>query len=146
MNSGLQRREQVLLLGAAGAILVVVALLPLVQLFAGLSTAGAGAFSVLGTGRSWTLLSHSIALSAAVTLCALAIGTPLGVLIARMDLLGRRALWLLHAFPMFLPPFVLVLGLATAGAAVTTYTSESAFVAELQPGFNFDVFIVAKPD
>jgi iron(III) transport system permease protein len=110
LRIGLQRWEQTLLLGAAGAILGVVALLPLVQLFAQLFTSGTSAFSVLGTGRPWALLSYSIGLSAAVTLCALAIGTPLGVLIARMDLPGRRILWLLHAFPMFLPPFVLVLG------------------------------------
>jgi iron(III) transport system permease protein len=110
VTSGIRRREQALLLGVTGAILLVVALLPLIQLFAELPSAGAGAFSVLGTGRPWVLLLHSIALSAAVTLCALAIGTPLGVLIARMELPGRRALWLIHAFSMFLPPFVLVLG------------------------------------
>ena len=110
MSSRLQRWEQALLLGAAGAILGVAALLPLVQLFAQLSTSGAAAFSVLGTSRPWTLLFRSVGLSTAVTLCALAIGTPLGVLVARMDLPGRRALWLLHAFPMFLPPFVVVLG------------------------------------
>jgi len=110
LSSRLQRWEQPLLLGTAGAVLVVVALLPLVQLFAQLSTSGAGVFSVLASGRPWVLLLHSIGLSVAVTMCALGIGTPLGVLIARMDLPGRRALWLLHAFPMFLPPFVLVLG------------------------------------
>src|SRR5512140_1057913 len=107
---GIQRYEQALLLGAVGVLLGVVALLPLLRLFAELPTAGADAFSVLATGRPWTLLFHSIGLSAAVTSCALAIGTPLGVLIARMDMPGRRALWLIHAFPMFLPPFVLVLG------------------------------------
>jgi iron(III) transport system permease protein len=110
LSGSFQRWEQTLLLGTVGAVLGVVALLPLIQLFAQLSTSGASAFSVLGTGRPWVLLSHSVGLSAAVTLCALAIGTPLGVLIARMDLPGRRVLWLLHAFPMFLPPFVLVLG------------------------------------
>ncbi len=110
LRGGIRRYEQTLLLGTAGAILGVIALLPLIRLFAELPTAGADAFAVLGTGRPWTLLAHSLGLSAAVTLCALAIGTPLGVLIARMDLPGRRALWLIHAFPMFLPPFVLVLG------------------------------------
>lgn len=110
LRSGFQRWEQALLLGAAGAILGIVALLPMVRLVAEIPTAGASAFSVLGTGRPWVLLFRSIGLSTAVTVCALAIGTPLSVLIARMDVPGRRVLWLVHTFPMFLPPFVLVLG------------------------------------
>lgn len=110
LRAAIQRREQAFLLGTAGALLVIVAFLPLVRLLAEVPIAGASAFAVLGTRRPWTLLLHSIGLSAAVTAGALAIGTPLGVLIARMDIPGRRALWLVHAFPMFLPPFVLVLG------------------------------------
>ena len=41
---------------------------------------------------------------------ALAVGLPLGVLVGRTDAWGRWPAALLHAFPMFLPPFVLGLG------------------------------------
>src|SRR5262249_26883786 len=64
----------------------------------------------LSTLRPWLLLIRSLVLAAAATGCAVAIGVPLGLLIARTDLPARRALWMLHAFPMFLPPFLLALG------------------------------------
>jgi iron(III) transport system permease protein len=110
LRAALQRHEQAFLLGAAGAILIIVALLPLLRLVAEIPAAGPSAFHVFGTLRPWTLLFRSIGLSTAVTVCALAIGTPLGLLIARMDVAGRYVVWLAHAFPMLLPPFVLALG------------------------------------
>lgn len=109
-RGSLRRHEQSVLLAAAGVILVTAAALPLAQLLAEIPVAGTKTFAVLGTLRPWALLLRSIALSVSVTACALAIGMPLGVLIARTDLVGRQALWLVHAFPMFLPPFVLALG------------------------------------
>lgn len=110
MRIAIQRWEQSLLLGAAGALLGVFAVLPLLRILAEIPAAGAGAFAVLATSRPWILLLHSLGLAVAVTGCALAIGTPLAMLIARTNLPGRGMLWLMHAFPMFLPPFVVVLG------------------------------------
>ena len=110
LKGAIQRREQVLLIGAAGTVLVLVAFLPLARLLGEIPAAGTAAFAVFATLRPWTLLLRSIGLSSAVTACALAIGTPLGLLISRTDLPARRALWVVHAFPMFLPPFLLGLG------------------------------------
>src|SRR5262249_36334826 len=105
--AALRRREQTLVLGAAGAVLATASLLPLSWLGAEAPAAAGAALAVLATPRPWLLLARSLGLSAAVTVCALVIGTPLAVLVARTDLPGRRALWLLHAFPISLPPFLL---------------------------------------
>lgn len=60
--------------------------------------------------RSWILAARSAGLSLAVTAVALTLGVPLGVLVGRTDAAGRRTAALLHALPVFLPPFVLALG------------------------------------
>jgi iron(III) transport system permease protein len=99
-----------LVLAAAGAIVLLASALPLARLLTEIHGAGAAALGVLGGFRPWLLLIRSLALAAAVTACAVASGVPLGLLIARTDLPGRRAMWMLQAFPMFLPPFLLALG------------------------------------
>jgi len=105
-----RRREQGLVLAAAGAVLVVAALLPLLCLVAELPATARTALEVFGTPRPWELLLRSTGLAAFVTGGTLAAGIPLGLLIARTDLPLRRLLWGLHLFPLFLPPFVLALG------------------------------------
>src|SRR5262249_59306691 len=98
-----------LVLVAAGAIVLLTSALPLARLLTEIPGAGAASLGVLAGFRAWLLLIRSLMLAAAVTACAIAIGVPLGLLIARTDLPGRRALWMVHAFPMFLPPFLLAL-------------------------------------
>ena len=119
------------MLALAGTVLIIAALLPILSLLAELPAAGAAALRVLGSGRPWTLFLRSTGLSAAVTAGALGVGVPLGILIARTDLPGRRVLWLLHLFPMFLPPFVLALGwfhlLGRSGALGTEATARALF-------------------
>lgn len=56
------------------------------------------------------LLLGSVALSMSVTLLAGVIGIPLGVLLAKTDLRGRSGALVVHAFPLFLPPYLLALG------------------------------------
>lgn len=60
--------------------------------------------------RAGELFLRSTVLSAAVALGAVLLGAPLGVLLAKSDLTGRRFALLVHAFPLFLPPFFLALG------------------------------------
>ncbi len=110
LSRALRQREQTLVLVAAGAILWLASALPLARLLAEIPGAGTAALGVLATSRPWGLLIRSLVLAGVVTACAVAIGAPLGLLVARTDLPGRRALWMLHAFPMFLPPFLLALG------------------------------------
>ncbi len=106
----LRHHEQPLLLAAAGAAVVVFCAAPLARLLADIAFAGTSTLHVLADARPWILLARSLLLATAVTAGALLIGAPMGLLIARADLPARRALWMLHAFPMFLPPFLLALG------------------------------------
>jgi iron(III) transport system permease protein len=140
----LHRHEQRLFLAAAALVLLLVSLAPLAQLLAELASAGPAHLGLLVSSRVWTLLLRSLLLSAAVTALALAIGLPLGVLFGRMDLPFRRTLWLLHAFPMFLPPFLLALGwfylLGRQGVIGNEFTarflfSEAGFVTVLAVTF-----------
>lgn len=103
----IRRREQGLLLGAAAVVVLAVGVAPLVRV---LGSVDAGGLSALGDGRTWSLLGRTLLLASGVTLLALAIGVPLGVLLGRTDLPLRRTLWLVHAFPMFLPPLLPALG------------------------------------
>jgi iron(III) transport system permease protein len=109
----LRRAEEALSLCGVGALFALVVLPPLVlsagELLAARDPAEVLA-ATLGAGRTWTLLLRSLGLAAAVTILALALGVPLALLLGKTDLPGRRAALLLHAFPMFLPPFLLGLG------------------------------------
>ena len=91
----------------AGAALIVFAcaLPPVVAL----ATQG-GAFAILASPRIWQLFGTTLATAFAVTGVAVAIGVPLGVLLSRTNIVLRRALLIVHAFPMFVPPFLLALG------------------------------------
>jgi iron(III) transport system permease protein len=108
----LRRREEPLLLVAAGVALAGLALLPLVFLGGELTKHEAlrHAARALSTPRTWSLFLASLRIASTVTILSLAIGLPLGVLLGRSDVpLRRVALWL-HAFPLFVPPFLLALG------------------------------------
>jgi iron(III) transport system permease protein len=108
----LRRREEPVLLAAAGTALAALALLPLLFLGGELAKGEAlrHAARALSSAQTWRLFGSSLALASAVTILSLAIGLPLGVLLGRADVPFRRtALWL-HAFPLFVPPFLLALG------------------------------------
>lgn len=108
----LRRREEPLLLAAAGLVLAGLALLPLTSLAGELFRGDAlrHAARALSAPRTWGLFLSSLGIASAVTAVSLAVGVPLGLLLGRSDVpLRRVALWL-HAFPLFLPPFLLALG------------------------------------
>ena len=108
------RTQQLLLVGLAALVLLGTGFLPLVLAALELPLAGAQGLahvrSALAAPATWTLFVRSLALAAAVTGLALALGVPLAALLAKTDVGGRQAAFLLHAFPMFLPPFLLALG------------------------------------
>jgi len=103
-----------LVFAIAAGTLALAALLPLGALFARfgaqLAAGDAAELALLGSARPWGLLAVSLARAACVTACALGIGVPLGVLIARGDAPGRRLAFALHLLPGFLPPYLLALG------------------------------------
>ncbi len=106
--------EERLVFAIAVGALAVAALLPLGALLARLGVEIAGghgaALALLGSARPWSLFTISVVRAACVTACALAIGMPLGVLVARGDAPGRRLVFALHVLPGFLPPYLLALG------------------------------------
>lgn len=108
------RWQQHAIIGGAGALFVALALLPLLWPLVELAGRGADSVSAgLGAFASaapWVLLGRSLVLSGAVTGGALLLGTPMGLLLARTDIAGRKLLLLVHGFPIFLPPFLLALG------------------------------------
>ena len=109
LTRAIRRNESRLILAGAALLLAATALLPLLHLIADIAH-DFRALALLGSGRVWLLLGRSLLLAAATTLLALFIGVPLGLLVGRMDVPGRRTLWLIHAFPIFLPPFLIALG------------------------------------
>ena len=95
-----RRHEEQLYLGAAGLVIAVAALLPLLVLCGQLvsSTAPAsGPAATLASARIWLLLARSLGVAAAVTALALGVGVPLGFIFARTDAPGRWVAFALHA-------------------------------------------------
>lgn len=108
------RWQQPLIFASAAGLFSLLTLLPLLWPLLELAQHGLAALreslEVLGTARPWALLVRSLALSLAVVAVAVLLGTPMGLFLARTDVWGRRVLLFVHAFPMFLPPFILALG------------------------------------
>ncbi|MEW6747409.1 MAG: hypothetical protein AB1486_32160 [Planctomycetota bacterium] len=109
-----RRWQQHAILGGAGALFVVLAALPLAWPLVSLLSKESGeilrGLEVFRSSRPWILLAHSLGLSVTVVISAVVLGTPMGLLLARTDVAGRRILLFIHGFPMFLPPFLLALG------------------------------------
>ena len=111
MRAALRRRQEPIAFAAAGSIVLVATLLPLGVLAGELVLAGwQRGVGSLGDPAAWALLAASLRIATAVTALALLAGVPLAVLFARTDLPARRSAFVLHAFPLFLPPFLLALG------------------------------------
>jgi len=102
-------QEPAAFLSAAG-VLVAVSALPLASLLAGATFEVRRSLAVLTSASTWDLFGRSLLLASSVTAAALVLGVPLGFLLGKGDVIGRSACWLLQAFPMFLPPFLLGLG------------------------------------
>ncbi len=67
---------------------------------------------LLGSAHQWALMEHSLVLAALVTGLTLIAGVPLGLLLGKTDLPGRRLYTGLFAVPLLLPPYVLAVSWA----------------------------------
>jgi iron(III) transport system permease protein len=105
------RRRPGLLLAGLGVLVVALACLPLAYLLLRALGGGAQAWEVLGRPRTLELVLRTLALVAATSAAAVAIGVPAAWLVARSDLPGRRAWAVLLALPLVLPSYVLALAL-----------------------------------
>ena len=61
---------------------------------------------LLVSGREWTLIGNSFALSLLTALLTTAIGLPLGILLAKTDLPFRRLFTVLFTIPLLVPPYI----------------------------------------
>ena len=95
---------------SAAALLLGVSALPIASLLAEAAFGARSSVAVLSSASTWALFGRSLLLASAVTATALLLGVPLGFLLGKSDLPGRSVCWLLHGFPMFLPPFLPALG------------------------------------
>jgi iron(III) transport system permease protein len=97
---------------------------------------GRAAFDLLWAERLWKLFAITLATSVAVAALAAAIGTSVGIALSRTDVIGRGWLLLLHAFPMFVPPFLLALGwFHVAGSHASALFSRAGLVLVLGVAF-----------
>jgi len=93
-------------------VLALIGLLPLLVMLAQ-SVIVEGHFSLasyqnlLSSRSEWVLLRHSLILSTLTALLATAVGTPLGILLAKTDLPFRRAFAVLFTVPLLVPPYIL---------------------------------------
>ncbi len=105
------------------------ALAPLAVL--AVDAASAPDLGALDSAALWLLFARTAASAGVVTLLTLAIGVPLGLALARSDAAGRTLALVLHAFPLFLPPFLLALGwfhvFGQNGVAGSLATSRALF-------------------
>lgn len=108
----LRPSHQRLVLRLPGAALVLAVLVPIGTLAVrfGLDRRSVGLADLLGSPATALLLARSAAITFSVTAVALVIGVPLGLLLGRTDVRARGLLLALHAFPIFVPPFLLALG------------------------------------
>jgi iron(III) transport system permease protein len=111
---GAVTRTEGVVFGVAASLLAAATLLPLSMLGERLGTLfsadQADVFAMLVSPRLWSLLTTSLLRAAAITGAALAVGVPLGLVVARTDAPGRRACIALHLLPGLLPPYLLALG------------------------------------
>jgi len=108
------RQQEALTFWGAGLVLVLLALLPLLWLSAGYvmepSTVTGDPLEAAQVTRLVALLVRSLVLAGVITLLACALGIPLGFVLVKTNVMGARIVFLLHLFPLFLPPFLLALG------------------------------------
>jgi len=57
--------------------------------------------------QQWSLIANSVLLSSLVATLALAIGVPLGLLVGKTNLPGRRAALIMLVLPLLVPPYTL---------------------------------------
>jgi iron(III) transport system permease protein len=102
------RWQEPVVTAVAAALVLLVCLAPLAAL--AVDAASATSTATVALGRLARLFASTVATAGAVTAVAMLIGIALGVVFARTDLPARRAAFALHAFPLFVPPFLLALG------------------------------------
>jgi len=108
---------------------------------------------LLTSAHQWTLMGHSLALSALVTVLTVAFGVPLGMLLGKTDLPWRKFLTVLFVIPLVIPPYIIAVSwfdllgnegllVHVLGAATVRTTTDLLFGL---PGCVFVLFSIFLP-
>ncbi len=128
---------------AASVVVLAAGAWPLATVAADLGSAD---LDVLFAARTWGLFGITLVRTLAVVAGTLVIGVPLGLLLGRTDVAGRRAALALHAFPAFVPPFLLALGwfhgFGRGGALGSEHTAALLFA---EPGVVATLVLAFSP-
>ena len=100
---------------AATLVFAVLGLLPLFLMIASSlrvddGFGGKNYVEVLGDPRIWILFRNSLLLAFSTTVVAGLAGVPLGILLARTDLLLSKSILVIFSLPLFFPPYILAVG------------------------------------
>jgi len=95
----------VILLFAIGVLPVLSMLVKSVVVDGQFSLAAYG--GVLASRHQWILMGHSMVLSSLVTVLAVGVGTPLGILLGKTDLPFRKFFTALFVMPLLIPPYIM---------------------------------------
>ena len=104
-------RTRPVVLTSAAVLLLIAGLLPLVVMCAkSVSIDGRVSLAhyrdLLASARPWVLMTHSLVLASLTTLCATAIGLPLGILFSKTDVPLGRVFAALFTIPLLAPPYI----------------------------------------
>jgi iron(III) transport system permease protein len=115
------RSSRTVVIGAAVVIFAICGILPLAYLFtASLTGMSDAVMALFLDARQWTLLSNTTLLGVGAAALSTAIGVPLGITLARVQMKRKHAIRVMLAAPMLLPPYVVALAWTYFGAAILT--------------------------
>ena len=126
-----RRSSRTVVVGLAGAFFAVGCVLPAASLIAVSLRSATDAFSL--DARQWGLLANTARLGVGTALVGIAIGAPLGLVLARAALPHKALLRMALAAPVLLPPYIVALAWTYIGGnrglvvAVTGYDLLSAW-------------------
>jgi iron(III) transport system permease protein len=112
------QRTRIVVIGVAFAAFFVCCVLPIVYLLLTTLAAGSNAYGALELdSRQRGLLYNTALLGIGTALLATAIGSPLGVALARVPLLHKAAIRVIAAVPILLPPYIVALAWIYLGSS-----------------------------
>lgn len=124
------RSSRTLAVGVAGVVFVVCCLLPVAYLFMTSLAGVEGAIRALWLdARQRMLLYNTTLLGVGTAALSTAIGSPLGITLARVPMRRKDTIRVVLAAPMLLPPYIVALAWTTLGSGASwTYSLPAAIV------------------
>jgi iron(III) transport system permease protein len=114
MISFFKRHSESFVLVVSVIVVIAAVVVPLAGLGLNVGQSGVSEFGralkTLSSPQIWDLLLTSLRISILITTLSMLVGVVTAIFFAKAEVTGAKFAFLLHAFPMFLPPFLLGLG------------------------------------